>query len=112
VVRENSKPHLRGHYLSLCSAAGTAGLVITSLLFGFFIRMWGWKITCFLLSLPGYLLAYAYLKSKKGKKNHKVEAERKIKKGYIYLLLAWVFEARETGLFFPFYPFVLQIILV
>jgi len=90
IVRENSKEHQRARYMSLFSAAGAAGLVVTSLLFGFFIRMWGWKITCFLLSLPGYLLAYAYLKSKKGKKNHKAEAERKIKKGYIYLFFASV----------------------
>jgi len=88
VVRENTKAHQRGHYLSLFSAAGTGGLIIASLLFGFFIRMWGWKITCFLLSLPGYWLAYAYLKSKKGKKNHKAEAERKIKKSYVYLFFA------------------------
>jgi len=85
VVRENSKEHQRGRYLGLFSAAGTAGLVIASLLFGFFVRMWGWKITCFLLALPGYFLAYVYLKSKKGKENHKAKAERKIKKGYIYL---------------------------
>ena len=85
VVRENSEPHLRGRYLSLFSAAGTAGLVVTSLLSGFFIRMWGWKITCFLLALPGYFLAYAYLKSKRGKENHKAKAEKKIKKRYIYL---------------------------
>ena len=88
IVRENTKTHQRGHYLSLFSAAGTGGLVIASILFGFFVRMWGWKITCFLLSLPGYWLAYAYLKSKKGKKNHKAEAERKIKKSYVYLFFA------------------------
>jgi len=85
VVRENSKERQRGHYLSLFSAAGTAGLAITSLLFGFFVQMWGWKITCFLLALPGYILAYAYLKLKRGKENQKAKAERKIKKGYIYL---------------------------
>jgi len=88
IVRENTKTHQRGHYLSLFSAAGTGGLVIASILFGFFVRMWGWKVTCFLLSLPGYWLAYAYLKSKKGKKNHKAEAERKIKKSYVYLFFA------------------------
>jgi len=88
IVRENTKVHQRGHYLSLFSAARTGGLVIASLLFGFFIRMWGWKITCFLLALPGYFLAYAYLKSKRGKENHKAEAERKIKKSYIYLFFA------------------------
>ena len=85
IVRENSQAHQRGKYISLFSAAGTAGLVVTSILFGIFVQIWGWKITCLLLSLPGYLLAYAYLKSKKDVKNHKAEAEKKIKKRYIYL---------------------------
>lgn len=105
VVSENTKAHQRGHYLSLFSAAGTGGLIITSLLFGFFIRMWGWKITCFLVSLPGYWLAYAYLKSKKGKKNHKVEAERKIKKSFIYLFFASIgFRSLGDWAFLSFLP--------
>ncbi|MDD5014437.1 MAG: MFS transporter [Atribacterota bacterium] len=85
IVRENSKKHQRGRYLSLFSAAGTAGIIVTSLLFGFLVQIWGWKITCLLLSLPGYFLAYKYLKSKKDKKNLKIEAERKIKPGHINL---------------------------
>jgi len=85
IVRENSKKHKRGRYLSLFSAAGTAGIIIASLLFGFLVQIWGWKMTCLLLSLPGYFLAYKYLKSKKGKKNLKTEAEKKIKQSYIYL---------------------------
>ena len=85
IVRENSKPNQRGRYLSLFSAAGTAGIIVASLLFGFFVQRWGWKMTCLLLSLPGYFLAYAYLKSKKSKKNLKAEAEKKIKQGYVYL---------------------------
>jgi len=85
IVRENSKANQRGRYLSLFSAAGTAGIIVASLLFGFFVQIWGWKTTCLLLSLPGYFLAYAYLKSKRGKKNHKAEAERKIKQSHIPL---------------------------
>ena len=85
IVRENSKKHQRGHYLSLFSAAGTAGIFVASLLFGFLVQIWGWKMTCLLLSLPGYFLAYKYLKSKKGKKNLKTEAEKKIKQSNIYL---------------------------
>lgn len=85
IVRENSKKYKRGRYLSLFSAAGTAGIIVASLLFGFLVQIWGWKMTCLLLSLPGYFLAYKYLKSKKGKKNLKTEAEKKIKQSYIYL---------------------------
>ncbi|MGB6369808.1 MAG: MFS transporter [Atribacterota bacterium] len=85
IVRENSKKHQRGHYLSLFSAAGTAGIIVSSLSFGFLVQTWGWKMTCLLLSLPGYFLAYKFLKSKKGKKNLKTEAEKKIKQSDIYL---------------------------
>ncbi len=85
MVRENSKKHQRGHYLSLFSAAGTAGIVVASLLFGLLVQIFGWKITCLLLSFPGYFLAYKYLKLKKGEKNLKTEAEKKIKQSYIYL---------------------------
>ncbi|MBA7478346.1 putative L-galactonate transporter [subsurface metagenome] len=85
MVRENSKKHQRGRYLSLFSAAGTAGIIVTSLLFGFFVQIWGWKMTCLLLSFPGYFLGYAYLKSKKDKKNLKVKTEKKIKRGHINL---------------------------
>ncbi|MBA7569673.1 MFS transporter [Candidatus Atribacteria bacterium 1244-E10-H5-B2] len=85
IVRENSKTNQRGRYISLFSAAGTAGIIVASLLFGFFVQIWGWKTTCLLLSLPGYFLAYAYLKSKRGKINFQAEAEKKIKQGYVYL---------------------------
>lgn len=85
MVRENSKKYQRGRYLSLFSAAGTAGIVVTSLLFGFLVQTWGWKMTCLLLSLPGYFLGYAFLKSKKDKKNHKIKAEKKTKRGHINL---------------------------
>lgn len=85
IVRENSKAGQRGRNLSLFSAVGVTGIIVSSLLFGFFVHMWGWKMTCLLISLPGYFLAYAFLKLKRGKKNHRAEAEKKIKQGYIHL---------------------------
>jgi len=85
IVRENSLTSQRGRNFSLFGAAGVAGAFISSLLFGFFVHLWGWKITCLLISLPGYFLAYAFLKSKREKKNHKTEAEKKIKQSHIPL---------------------------
>lgn len=85
MVRENSKRYQRGRYISLFSAAGTAGIIVSSLLFGFLVQTWGWKMTCLLLSLPGYFLGYAYLKSKKDKKNLKVKTRKKTKRGHINL---------------------------
>ena len=90
MVRENSATKDRRRYLSLFSAAGTAGIIVASLLFGFFVQKWGWKITCLLFSFPGYFLAYAYLKLKKDKKNYRTEAEKKIKRGSIYLFFTGI----------------------
>ncbi|MBA7542276.1 putative glycolipid permease LtaA [subsurface metagenome] len=85
MVRENSKSHKRGRNFGLFTAAGTSGLIVASVLFGVFVQIWGWKITCLLLSLPGYFLAYVYLKSKKDKKNHKAVAEKETKQSHIHL---------------------------
>ena len=85
MIRENSKKHQRGRNFGLFTAAGTLGLIVASVLFGIFVQIWGWKITCLLLSLPGYLLAYMYLKSKKDKKNHIAKAEKKTKQSHIHL---------------------------
>ena len=85
MVRENSKLNQRGRNFGLFTAAGTSGLIVASVLFGVFVQIWGWKMTCLLFSLPGYLLAYAYLKSKKDKKNHKAAAEKETKKSHINL---------------------------
>jgi len=85
MVRENSKSNKRGRNFGLFTAAGTLGLIVASVLFGIFVQIWGWKITCFLLSLPGYPLAYMYLKSKKDKKNHIAKAEKKTKQSHIHL---------------------------
>ena len=113
MVRENSEKHQRGHYLSLFSAAGTAGTIVASLLFGFLVQTWGWRMTCLLLSLPGYFLGYAYLKLKKDKKIIKLKQRRKPSEDIlIYTLLAWGLEAWDYGLFFPFFLFMLQIISV
>jgi len=85
MVRENSKPNQRGRNFSLFTAAGTSGLIVASILFGIFVQIWGWKMTCLLFSLPGYFLAYIYLKSKNNKKYHKTEAEKKTKQSHIHL---------------------------
>ncbi|GAJ10696.1 unnamed protein product, partial [marine sediment metagenome] len=40
IVRENSKAEQRGRNLSLFSAVGVTGIIVSSLLFGFFVHMW------------------------------------------------------------------------
>jgi len=107
MVRENSKSNKRGRNFGLFSAAGTVGIIVASILFGVFVQIWGWKITCLLLSLPGYFLAYVYLKSKKDKKNYKAVAEKKTKESHIHLFFISI-GIRSLGIwavlsFLPFY---------
>lgn len=107
MVRENSKSNQRGRNFSLFSAAGTSGLIVASVLFGVFVQIWGWQMTCLLLALPGYFLAYLYLKSKKDKINHKAEAEKKTKQSRINLFFISL-GIRSLGVwavlsFLPFY---------
>jgi len=107
MVREYSKSNQRGRNFSLFAAAGTLGLIVASVFFGVFVQIWGWKITCLLLALPGYILAYLYLKSKKDKIKHKAEAERKTKQNRINLFFVSL-GVRSLGIwavlsFLPFY---------
>lgn len=85
IVRESSRSNKRGRNFGLFTAAGTSGLIVASVLFGVFVQIWGWKITCLLLSLPGYFLAYIYLKSKKDIKDHKAIADKETRRSYINL---------------------------
>ncbi len=70
ILGEKTKPGKQGRNFSLFNAAGTFGLVIMSLLFGWLVQFWGWKIACLIISIPGFLLSWFYFKVKKepGKK--------------------------------------------
>ncbi|MFW5804656.1 MAG: MFS transporter [bacterium] len=60
MVGEKAKPNKRGRDLSFFSAAGTLGLTIMSLMFGWLVQISGWRMTCLFISLPGFLLAWGY----------------------------------------------------
>jgi MFS family permease len=64
MVGEKAKPGKQGRDLSLFSAAGTFGLVIMSLLFGWLVQIWGWRFTCLIIALPGFCLGWLYTKIK------------------------------------------------
>jgi len=85
LVRENSEVKERVRNYSIFGAIGVVGAISSSLLFGIFSHLWGWKITLLLFSLPGYFLAYAYLRRKNGKKYHKLDVEKKKGSGYLPL---------------------------
>jgi len=70
LVGEKAKPGKQGRDLSLFSAAGTLGLSIMSLFFGWLVQFWGWRITCLIISLPGFFLAWGYTKLKNETPDH------------------------------------------
>ena len=76
MVGEKAKQGQQGRDLSLFSAAGTLGLAIISLLFGWFVQLWGWRITCFIIALPGFFLGWAYANLKNGSDNIDIGIEK------------------------------------
>ena len=62
IVGENSQPGKQGRDLSLFSAAGTIGLVIISLIFGWLVQLWGWRFSCLIIAFPGLLIGWGYSK--------------------------------------------------
>lgn len=70
MVGEKAKPGKQGRDLSLFSAAGTLGLSIMSLIFGWLVQLWGWRMTCLMISLPGFFLAWGYSKLKNDISGH------------------------------------------
>ncbi len=74
MVGEKAKPDKKGRDLSLFSAAGTFGLIVISLLFGWLVQTWGWRLTCFIIAIPGLLIGWLYLKIREEK--YEIEAIR------------------------------------
>ncbi len=64
MVGEQANPDKKGRDLSLFNAAGTLGLTIMSLLFGWLVQLWGWRIACLIIALPGFVLAWGYIQLK------------------------------------------------
>jgi MFS transporter, FSR family, fosmidomycin resistance protein len=64
MIGDSAKPNKQGRDLSLFNVAGTLGLSIMSLTFGWLVQFWGWRIACLMMSLPGFLLAFVYTKLK------------------------------------------------
>lgn len=75
MVGEKARPNKRGRDLSLFSAAGTLGLSIMTLLFGWLVQFWGWRITCFIISIPGFILAWGYMQLRDGHSNPIIQSD-------------------------------------
>jgi len=85
MVGEKAKPDKRGRDLSLFSAAGTLGLSVISLLFGWMVQLWGWRITCMVISFPGFFLAWLYTKLKDELPEHDIKARELPHKNFFIL---------------------------
>ncbi|MDD4289105.1 MAG: MFS transporter [Atribacterota bacterium] len=106
MVGERALPGEEGRDLSLFSAAGTFGLIITSLLFGWLVQIWGWRITCLIISLPGFFLGISYLKIKNETKKETGKIEKKLNSRNIFVIyfLCRVIMCLGTKPFLSFLP--------
>lgn len=62
LIGERKGSKKQGRDFGLFSAAGTLGLVIISFLFGWLVQFLGWRSTCLLLSVPGMILGWKYIR--------------------------------------------------
>lgn len=76
MIGENAAPGKKGQYLSLFNVAGTLGISIISLMFSWLVQLWGWRIACLAISLPGFILSWGYSKLKNDKSNVDIKEER------------------------------------
>jgi MFS family permease len=105
MVGEKAKPEKQGRDLSLFSAAGTLGLSIISLLFGWLVTLWGWRMACLLISLPGFLLAWGYAQLKNDVPVHDNTQIKLIYKNlYIVLFIAHGLRNLGTWAILSFLP--------
>jgi MFS transporter, FSR family, fosmidomycin resistance protein len=75
MIGDSAKPNKQGRDLSLFNVAGTMGLSIMSLTFGWLVQFWGWRIACLMISLPGFLLAFGYTKLKNNTEHNNSNSE-------------------------------------
>ena len=84
MIGDSAKPNKQGRDLSLFNVAGTLGLSIMSLTFGWLVQFWGWRIACLMISLPGFLLAFGYTKLK-NKTQHKNSSPEELPNKKIFI---------------------------
>jgi len=76
MIGEKANTNKRGRDLSLFNAAGTLGLSIMSLIFGWLVQLWGWRIACLVIALPGFVLAWGYSRLKNETSDDSIKAEK------------------------------------
>jgi len=96
MVGEKAKPGKQGHDLSFFNAGGTIGLSIMSLLFGWLVQLWGWRMACLIISLPGFLLGWGYIQLKNEVPVHD-STETKLTYKSLYIILFTAHGLRNLG---------------
>ncbi len=105
IIGENAAPGKKGQYLSLFNVAGTLGISIMSLMFGWLVQLWGWRVACLVISLPGFILAWGYSKLKNGKSNVDIKEEKLIQKiCYVIYFISYAFRGLGVWAILSFLP--------
>jgi MFS family permease len=105
MISENAAPGKKGQYLSLFNVAGTLGLSIISLMFGWLVQLWGWRIACLAISLPGFILAWGYSKLKNNKSNVDIKEEQLTQKiCFLIYFISYAFRGLGIWAILSFLP--------
>lgn len=105
MIGEKAKPDKQGRDLSLFNVAGTLGLAVMSLIFGWLIQLWGWKIACLVLALPGFVLARGYFLLRNGTSDVAVKTTKIVQKSlFIIYYLSYAFRGLGTWAILSFLP--------
>ena len=105
MIGEKAAPNKRGRYLSLFNAAGTFGLSIMSLMFGWVVQLGGWRIACLVISLPGFVLAWGYSQLKNETSDDSIKAEKLAQRIlFLIYLISYAFRGLGAWAILSFLP--------
>lgn len=87
IVGEEASTGKRALQLGIFESGGSIGIILVSFTFGFMVQKFGWQETCLIVALPGFLVAWGFLKFRKLKISSEFKATKKVDTRYILLSL-------------------------
>lgn len=74
-------------YLGVFESTGSLGIIFSTLTFGLLVDSWGWRNLLLILSVPGFILAWYYLRSARENTQKNIPAEYEVSKNNIILFI-------------------------
>jgi len=105
MIGEKASLDKQGRDLSLFNVAGTLGLAVMSLIFGWLIQLWGWRMACLILALPGFILAKKYFQLDNETSDDHVKAKKIIHRClFMIYFISHAFRGLGTWAILSFLP--------